>query len=314
MPKVLVTGGCGFIGSHLVEHLLRDGNEVVVVDNLSSSSRSNLKSVEPKPLLLELDIRNANALAHAMKEAETVVHLAAVVSVQESVEDPARCHDVNLSGSLNVLEAARACGVKRVVLASSSAVYGTHPASPKTEDLPLQPESPYAVHKASMELYARMYSELYGLETVCLRYFNVYGPRQNPHSPYSGVIARFAHQLTHDQTPVIFGDGEQTRDFVFVADVIRATILAMRAPKVGRGEVVNVGSGSSVSVLELLRTLKNITGSRVEPVFEPVRSGDVRHSQASIELAAALLDYVPSCSLTHGLRYLVSAGGTSPES
>lgn len=303
-PPVLVTGGAGFIGSHLVEALAADGAEVRVFDNLSSGRAENLADVRGRVDLIVGDIRSPEQLAAAMGGVGTVVHLAALVSVADSVERPAENYEINVQGTVNVLEAARAAGARRVVLASSAAVYGNDPALPKREDMPPAPASPYAAAKLADEYIARVHAELYGLETVSLRFFNVYGPRQDPSSPYSGVISRFTDALARGEAPRVFGDGLQTRDFVYVRDVAEAIRLAATSPQVGRGEVLNVGTGRASSLMDVLAALTPLAGRAAPPVFEPPRPGDVRHSVADISRIRERLGFVPTVALADGLAEL----------
>jgi len=307
--KYLVTGGCGFIGSHITERLAGEGHEVIVYDDLSSGYEHNIASIAGSVRLVRADVRDAGALAEAAKGAVGVFHEAALVSVPDSVERPAECHEINVTGTLNVLLAARDLGVRRVVLASSAAAYGNEPTLPKREDMRPEPESPYALAKVAGEYYARVFASLYGLETVSLRYFNVYGPRQDPSSMYSGVISKFNDVLTAGGRPTVFGDGGQTRDFVFVRDVVEANLLAMRSEKAGRGEVFNVATGARTNLLDLLTALKAIHGSDVEPELASERAGDIRHSVADIARARDALGYEPGVAFEAGLRELVSFTG-----
>lgn len=301
----LVTGGCGFIGSHLVEALAEQGARVRVFDDLSTGYRKNIASILGAVEFVEGDIRRPSEIAAAMEGIDFVFHLAAMVSVFDSVQRPAVNHEINLTGTLNVLEAARAQGVKRVVLACTCAAYGNDPELPKRETMRPSPESPYAVGKVAGEYYARLYASLYGLPTVALRFFNVFGPRQDPGSSYSGVISKFVSVLRSGETPVVFGDGLQTRDFVFVKDVVQANLLAMAHPGVGAGEVLNVGTGRQTSLLELLSILGELTGRAATPEFREVRPGDVKHSVADISLARQRLGYAPHYSLRDGLKALI---------
>lgn len=306
--KTLITGGCGFIGSHIAEALAREGAEVRIYDDLSSGYERNIADFRDKVELVIGDVRDPEALRRAMKGVTHVFHEAALVSVFESVEKPRDNHDINMTGTLNVLVAAREAGVKRLVAASSAAVYGNDPALPKREDMLPQPESPYALAKMAKEYYLRVFSRLYGMETVSLRYFNVYGPRQDPGSMYSGVISRFAEVLRGKGDPVIFGDGGQTRDFVFVDDVVQANLLAMRAPGSINGSVFNVGTGRQTSLLDLLDALRDITGREFRIQFKDERAGDIRHSVADISSAVRDLGYTPGYDIQSGLRCLMEKG------
>lgn len=305
--KYLVTGGCGFIGSHIAEQILcrEHDAQVVILDNLSTGNLANIAAFRGRTELMIGDIRDPDLLNQAMSGVHYVFHEAAMVSVFESVENPRANHETNLTGTLNVLEAARGAGVRRVVFAASAAAYGNNPELPKTEDMVPEPESPYAMAKTAGEYYMALYAGLYGLETVSLRYFNVFGPRQDPSSMYSGVISKFVDVLKKGDRPTVFGDGGQTRDFVFVKDIVQANMLASTCSRVGAGEVINVGTGTSTSLLQLLAALERIFAHPVEPRFEPARPGDVRHSVADIAKAGALLGYSPATSLEAGLRALV---------
>ena len=301
----LVTGGCGFIGSHLVEALVRAGARVRVLDNLSSGRRENLDAVRGVVELVEADVRDAEAVRRAAGGMDGIFHEAALVSVFDSLQRPRDNHDINSTGTLNVLLAAREQGVRRVVFASTAAAYGNDPELPKRETMRPSPESPYAVAKLSGEHYLRFFHTLYGLETVSLRYFNVFGPRQDPRSPYSGVVSRFVDCARGGQQPVVFGDGLQSRDFVFVRDVVQANVQAMASPRAGRGEVINVASGRTATLLDLLAVLSRLLGRDLSPRHEPARAGDIRHSSASIDQAVSLLGYQPEYDLEQGLRALL---------
>ena len=302
MSMTLITGGCGFIGSHIAEALVADGVKVRVFDNFSSGKLENLKGFGGGIEVIRGDICEPESLSVAMKGVSHVFHEAALVSVAVSVEKPIDNDSINIRGTLNVLQAARAAGVKRVVLATSAAVYGNNPVLPKREDMLPEPESPYALGKLTGEYYLKLFSSLYGVETVALRYFNVFGPRQDGKSMYSGVISRFTDDLRSGRTPTIFGDGQQTRDFVYVKDVVQANLLAMRSAKVGRGEVFNVATGKTVSLLQLLDALKKITGVQVTPQFKEARAGDIKHSLADISKIRDALGYAPKFGLEEGLR------------
>ena len=296
----LVTGGAGFIGSHLVEALLAQGRRVKVLDNLSTGKLSNLESVRPQITFIQGDIRDAGTLNAAVRETEVVFHLAAKVSVPWTVEYPVASAEVNELGTLAVLQAARRNGVRRVVFASSCAVYGDDPRLPKREEMVPRPQSPYAVQKLAGELYARLYHGQYGLETVCLRYFNVYGPRQDPGSPYSGVISIFLTRAAEKKAPAIYGDGNQSRDFVFVQDVVQANLLAADADQAS-GRVFNVGCGSFVQINHLWERIGQMTGLTLKPTYMDARPGDVLLSVAGIGLAKTVLGFAPQCSFETGL-------------
>ena len=297
--KCLVTGGAGFIGSHLVHGLLKRGHEVRVFDNLSTGK---LQNVEHLPIdLVKGDVRDDDAVHAAVRGMHYVFHLAALGSVVRSVEDPMSTHEVNETGTLRVLGAARAAKVRRVVLASSSSIYGNAAAMPKRESAKPAPMSPYAVSKLTGEHYCNVFWNTYGLETVCLRYFNVFGPRQDPASEYAAVIPRFIDAALAGERPVIFGDGTQSRDFTYVSNVAEATILAAMAPKAA-GQVCNVACGERWSLLELVKLMEQILGCEIKPVFGEPRVGDVLHSQAAIVRAQRVLDYAPRISFQRGLR------------
>ena len=300
----LVTGGCGFIGLHLCEALLEQGASVKIIDDLSSGFLHNIAPFRNRVEFVRGDVRDLAAVRAAMKGVSHVFHEAALVSVFDSVERPADNHDINMTGTLNVLMAAREAGVKRVVMASSAAVYGNDPALPKREDMRPQPESPYAIGKITGEYYLHVYHTLYGLETVSLRYFNVYGPRQNPKSVYSGVISKFMDVACAGGQPVIFGDGLQSRDFVFVKDVVQANLLAMHSPAAGKADVFNVATGRTVTLLDLVRELEVLEGRPLQPEFRPPRAGDIRASAASIDLIRGKLGYQPGFDLSAGLALL----------
>lgn len=305
MPTYLVTGGCGFIGSHIAEALVEQEQIVIIYDDLSSGYERNIAGFRDKIAFIEADIRDVRALTDAMQGVDYVFHEAAMVSVFDSVERPVDNHDINITGTLNVLVAARECGVKRVVIASSAAVYGDDPALPKTEEMIPCPESPYALAKIVNEHYMRVFANLYGLETVVLRYFNVYGPRQDPGSMYSGVIAKFSDDILAGRNPTVFGDGLQTRDFIFVRDVVEANFLAMSNRDLGKGEVFNIATGRRTSLLDLLNVLKDLVGKNVNPQIKDARRGDVRHSVADITRAQRELGFTPRYGLREGLGELL---------
>ena len=299
----LVTGGAGFIGSHIVERLLARGDSVRVADDFSSGRRENVPA-HPALDLVEGDLAEGEVAGRAVDGCVYVIHQAAIPSVPRSVKDPVRSNRANVDATLNVLVAARDAGVKRVIFAGSSSVYGDAPVLPKREDMRPSPLSPYALQKLVGEQYCQMFTRLYGLETVTTRYFNVYGPRQQPGSPYSGVISLFIEALSQGCAPVMHGDGRQTRDFTYVADVVTGVLRCCEAPNVA-GEVINLAPGGRVSLLELVRTLQEILASDVEPVFGPPREGDVRDSQADIQKARKLLNFEPTVALDEGLRQTV---------
>jgi UDP-N-acetylglucosamine/UDP-N-acetyl-alpha-D-glucosaminouronate 4-epimerase len=296
----LVTGGAGFIGSHLAEELLRRGHRVRVADSLVTGRRENLQTLNGIEFL-EGDLADAGFARRAVAGAEVVLHQAAIASVPRSVKDPITSNRANVDGTLNVLVAARDAGVRRVVFAGSSSVYGDSSALPKHEAMPTNPLSPYALQKAVGEQYLGMFTRLYGLETVSTRYFNVFGPRQDPSSPYSGVISVFATALLENRPPTIYGDGEQTRDFTYVANVVDGVLRAAEAANVS-GEVINVATGGRISLNDLFDTMKHIVGGTVEPIYAEPRAGDVRDSQADIGKARRLLGYEPVVSFEEGLR------------
>lgn len=297
--KMIITGGAGFIGSNLAEALAAEGNEVVVIDNLSAGRAENLAGIDARLVLGS--ILDRELLLRELKGANKIFHLAAVASVQRSVENPLQVNEINLNGTLNVLDAARHAGVRRVVFASTAAVYGTSPDLPKREDMKPDPRSPYAVTKLASEYYASVFQELYGLEAVALRFFNVFGPKQDPSSEYSGVISRFISAIMRGEQPVIFGDGEQTRDFVFVKDVVSACVLASKSPPTG---VFNVARGQSTSLNQLLMMLGRIAGREVQAKYAPARAGDIKHSLADIS-KAEMIGYRPEHSVEEGLRKTV---------
>jgi UDP-glucose 4-epimerase len=304
--SALVTGGAGFIGSHLADRLIAEGWSVRVLDDFSSGRPENLARVGSQVELIQGDLCDEGTLAEAMDGVEFVFHQGAIPSVPRSVAEPLRTHRVNASGTLLVLEEARRAGVRRVVYASSSSAYGDSVLLPKVETQPPAPLSPYALQKYVGEVYCRLYAELYGLETVALRYFNVYGPRQDPRSEYAAVVPRFVTACLEGRAPTVFGDGEQTRDFTYVEDAVRANLLAASAPK-APGQVVNVAGGRRESLRALLAVIRDLTGARVAAVHAPARPGDVRDSQADLTRARELLGYQPAVSLREGLRRTIES-------
>ena len=300
MAQYLVTGGAGFIGSHLCEELVRRGHTVRVADSLITGKRSNLDHL-PGVEFLEGDLADLPFAQRAVQGVQYVLHQAAIPSVPRSVNDPVTSNRANVDATLTVLVAARDAGVARVVFAGSSSAYGDTPTLPKREDMPSNPLSPYALQKVVGEQYLQMFTRLYGLETVSIRYFNVFGPRQDPSSPYSGVISQFAAALLEGRQPTIYGDGEQTRDFTYVANVVDGVLRACEAPK-AVGEVINVATAGRISLNDLIRVMNSIVGSSVTPIYKEPRAGDVRDSQADISKAERLLGYKPTVSLEDGLR------------
>src|SRR5690348_14697222 len=297
MSHYLVTGGAGFIGSHLSEELLRRGHQVRVADDLSTGKRGNLqKGVE----FVEGDLADLATARRVVEGCHYVLHQAAIPSVPRSVKDPVTSNRANIDASLNILVAARDGGVKRLVYAGSSSAYGDTDVLPKREDMPTRPLSPYALQKLVVEQYCQMFTRLYGFETVTIRYFNVFGPRQDPGSPYSGVISLFSTALLDGAQPVIYGDGEQTRDFTYVANVVDGVLRACEAPGAA-GEVINVACGIRISLNELLRVMNRIIGSNIQAIYREPRAGDVRDSQADITKAKTILGYAPSVALEEGL-------------
>ena len=300
MPLYLVTGGAGFIGSHLTEELIRRGEQVRVADSLITGHRKNLAHLRGIDFL-EGDLADLDVARRAVQGVDYVLHQAAIPSVPRSVEDPITSNRANIDSALNVLVAARDARVKRVVYAGSSSAYGNTPTLPKHEGMPTNPLSPYALQKLVGEQYMQMFTALYGLETVTIRYFNVFGPRQDPSSPYSGVISIFARALLENKPPTIYGDGEQTRDFTYIANVVDGVLRAVKAPGAA-GQVVNVATGSSISLNQLFASMREILGSRLEVAYGPVRNGDVKDSLADITRARTLLGYEPLVPFEAGLK------------
>src|SRR5687768_4969605 len=303
MAKYLVTGGAGFIGSHISEELVRRGHTVRVADSLITGKRSNLDHV-PGVEFLEGDLAEEAFAKRAVEGVQYVLHQAAIPSVPRSVKDPIASNRANVDATLNVLVAARDAGVKRLVFAGSSSAYGNTPTLPKREDMPSNPLSPYALQKVVGEQYLQMFTRLYGLETVSIRYFNVFGPRQDPTSPYSGVISVFATALIENRSPKIYGDGEQTRDFTYVANVVDGVLRACEAPGAS-GEVINVATGGRISLNQLFETMKKLVSATVQPTYDEPRAGDVKDSQADIAKARRILGYEPTISFEEGLRRTV---------
>jgi len=299
--KALVTGGAGFIGSNLSEKLVELGHEVRVIDNFSTGKRDNLIGILNDVEIVEGDVRDYRSVESAMTSIEVVFHLAAVPSVPRSIKDPITSNDVNVGGTLNVLMAAKKSGVRRVVFASSSSVYGDSPTLPKSEDMTPRPMSPYAVSKLAGEEYSRVFSELYGLETISLRYFNVFGPRQDPGSEYSAVIPKFIKAMLSCQRPIIYGDGQQSRDFTYIDNVVEANVLAASAD-CEPGLVMNCAAQSRTTLNELVSSINMLLGKDIKPVYAHPRRGDIRHSFADISLIRRILGYEPKISFDIGLK------------
>jgi len=302
LARYLVTGGAGFIGSHIVDRLRARGDEVRILDDFSSGKRENVpQGVE----VVEGSVADLETAQRAVAGCDVVIHQAAIPSVPRSVKDPVSSNRANVDGTLNMLVAARDTGVKRLVFAGSSSVYGESAVLPKREDMRPAPLSPYALQKLIGEQYCQMFTRLYGLETVTTRYFNVFGPRQQPGSPYSGVISLFIEALAQGKAPMVHGDGRQTRDFTFVGDVVTGVLKAAEAPGAA-GEVINVAAGGRISLTELIRNIQMVLKTDVEPVFGPVREGDVRDSQADIAKARQLLGFTPTVPFDEGLRETIA--------
>jgi len=303
--QFLVTGGAGFIGSHLVRRLLADGGRVRVIDNLATGKRERLRDLEGAIEFIEGDLADPSMCENALSGIDCVFHQAAVPSVQRSVKNPIETNKANVTSTLNLLEGCRKHGVRRIVYASSSSTYGDTPVLPKREDMPPNPLSPYALQKFVGERYCQLYFRLYGLETVSLRYFNVFGPSQDPYSEYSAVIPKFATRLRQGESIVVYGNGEQSRDFTYVDNVVEANILALRAPRAA-GSVINVGCGERITLNRLIKILEEILEVQATVDYQPARPGDVRDSLADISLAQDLLGYQPKVAVAEGLRRTVA--------
>src|SRR5487761_40150 len=304
MSLYLITGGSGFIGSHMADELLRRGEKVRVLDNLSTGRKENLAHVSGQIEVCELDIRELDAIRPAFAGVDYVIHLAALPSVPRSVDDPVTSNSINITGTLNVLAAARDAKVKRLVFSASSSAYGDNPEFPRRETQMPRPLSPYALGKLAGEYYCQLFTQLYGLETVALRYFNIFGPRQNHHSPYTGVLSIFITSLLRGETPTIFGDGEQSRDFTYVANAVKATLLACTASGAS-GRVINVGVGEQFTLNRTVALLNQIMGLNIKPKYGPSRAGDVHDSLADITVARQTLGYEPDFLYEEGLRKTV---------
>jgi nucleoside-diphosphate-sugar epimerase len=303
MALYLVTGGAGFIGSHIAETLVKRGERVRVVDNFATGSRRNIAHILDRIELVEADITRLTDVQKAMRGVDYVLHQAAIPSVPRSVDDPITTHENCATGTLNVLIAARDAKVKRVIYAASSSAYGNIEGEFKVETMAPRPLSPYAVAKLTGEQYCQVFKTVYGLETVALRYFNVFGPRQDPSSPYSAVIPLFIAAMLDDCAPTIYGDGLQSRDFTYVDNVVEGNLLACHADPGVAGEVINVACGERITLLELVNTLNKLMGKSITPVFAEARPGDVKHSRADIGRARQLLNYAPRVSLEEGLAH-----------
>ena len=304
MALYLITGGAGFIGSHIVDEVLRRGDSIRVLDNFSTGLAPNIAAVRDRITVTEEDIRNLEKIRPSFEGVDYVIHLAALASIPRSIADPITSNAVNIDGTLNVLVAARDSHVKRVVFAASSSAYGDNPILPRVETHEPRPLSPYALMKLAGEYYCKVFTNIYGLETVALRYFNIFGPRQNPNSPYTGVLSLFNAAYIRGTTPVIYGDGGQSRDFTYVANVVDASLRACTAPGAS-GSVFNVGVGEQHTLNEIITLLNKIFGREVKPRYEPPRAGDVRESLANISRARDILGYKPIVSFEQGLRLTV---------
>lgn len=304
--KYLVTGGAGFIGSNIVSELLKQGQQVVVLDNFATGKRENILPLMKNENLtmIEGDLRSFHIVRSAVKGVDYILHQGALPSVPRSINDPITSNDVNILGMLNILEAAKEFGVKRVITASSSSIYGNSETLPKVESMPVNPLSPYALTKYAQERYCQIFSQIYGLETVALRYFNVFGPNQDPTSQYSAVIPKFIKLIMADKEPVIYGDGSQSRDFTFVENNVWANIQACTAPKAA-GQVINIACGERYTLIDLVNMINEILGKHIEPKFEKDRAGDVKHSLAGIDKAKDLLGYEVKVDFREGLKRTV---------
>ena len=306
MIDYLITGGAGFIGSNLAEYLVARGKKVRIFDDFSSGRRENIAGLTDSVEVVTGSLCDLPSIQRAATGVHYVIHMGAIPSVPFSVQEPVATNAANITGTLNVLVAARDAGVRRLVFSSSSSVYGESPTLPKHEAMPPAPLSPYATHKITGEYYCRIFYQLYGLETVTLRYFNVFGPRQNPASQYAAVIPRFITAILKGEAPVIFGDGQQTRDFSHVQNVIEANVAASVAPQAACGESFNAACGGRISLLDLVATINTICGKNIQPKFEPARAGDIKDSQASIDKAARLLGWKPSVDFRSGIEKVVA--------
>lgn len=312
MTVSLVTGGAGFIGSHLVEALLAEGHEVRVVDNFATGKLENLFPAIDKIKLYEISITDAVVLQEAMEGVNYVFHQAAIPSVPRSVADPVTCHEVNVTGTFNVLNAARLAGVKRVVYAASSSAYGDIEGDYKQEDMAPRPLSPYGAAKLAGEYYMQVFYRVYGLETVCLRYFNVFGPRQDPKSEYAAVIPKFATAMLEGKSPTIYGDGTQSRDFTYIENTVKGNLLAVTST-IAPGQVINLACGQRYTLLDLVDVINDYLGTNIKPTFAPPRTGDIKHSLADISKAEELLGYAPATLFKDGVSNTVRWFATQPK-
>ena len=305
--RILVTGGAGFIGSNIVKELIDRDQEVIVLDNFSTGKRENIFPFQSRKnfKLLEGDLRSFHIVRAAVKGVDYILHQGALPSVPRSINDPITSNDVNILGTLNILEAAKEFNIKRVVYASSSSVYGNSPSLPKIETMPIAPLSPYALSKYTAERYCQIYNNIYGLETVCLRYFNVFGHNQDPTSQYSAVIPKFVKSIREGKRPVIYGDGTQSRDFTYVKNNVEANLLACKANSVA-GEVFNIACGERFTLLDLVNQINSILCANVDPIFDNVRTGDVKHSLASIDKATNKLEFTVNTKFKEGLAKLIN--------
>lgn len=301
METALVTGGAGFIGSHIAERLVKEGYRVKILDDFSTGKGENLKEMGKKAEVIKLDIQEKDKVWEALKGVDYVFHEAAMTSVEESIKNPARCWKINITGTLHVLNGAVKNNVKRVILASSAAIYGGSLQLPKREDMDPNPISPYGNSKVMAEINAQKFHKNEGLDCVSLRYFNVFGPRQDPNSPYSGVISSFIGRMANDMQPIIYGDGKQTRDFIYVGDVVEANILAMKNKK-APGLSFNVATGKQTSILELVDAINSILGKKLVPHFREERKGDIKHSYADVKKAKEMLEFEANATLKEGLE------------
>jgi nucleoside-diphosphate-sugar epimerase len=304
MAVYIITGGGGFIGSHIVEELLRQGETVKVIDNFSTGKRNNVEPFKGRAEIIEADISESRDLVQFVKGADYVIHQAAIPSVPKSMIDPVKSHQANVNGTLQLLVACRDAGVRRVVYASSSSLYGDSPTLPKHEGMMPNPLSPYGAQKLFAEMYCQVFTKAYKLETVSLRYFNVFGPRQDAASQYSGVLALFIPSVLQGRRPTIYGDGLQSRDFTYVKNVVAANLLACKAPGVG-GQVFNVACGDRITVNSMLQEINEIAGTDIAPIYADSRAGDIKHSQADITRAKEHLGYEPAVSFKEGLRHTI---------